>query len=110
MPTHTKTASFKATLMKKHIQQFITCLLEILARFLFFSWQIKMSNLLHVGLILIISKVFNILCLLCLCRNWEYLGNCQNEAVTSKLFFKMSAQVKWGGRLFWMDKKHIFNL
>ena len=33
----TKTADFKATPMKKHIWQFITCLLEIQARFLFFS-------------------------------------------------------------------------
>ena len=39
---------------------------------LFFSWQIKMSNLLHVGLILIISKVFTILCLLCL---WVFLAS-----------------------------------
>ena len=100
MPTHTKTANFNATLMKKHIQQFITCLLEILARFLCFSWQIKMSNLLHVGLILIISKVFSILCLLCLCRNWEYLGNFQNETVTSKLFFKNECPSKVRGKAF----------
>ena len=32
----TKTANFIATLMKKHISEFITCLLEIQARFLFF--------------------------------------------------------------------------
>ena len=32
----TKTANFIATPMKKHIYQFITCLLEIQARFLFF--------------------------------------------------------------------------
>ena len=54
-----------------------------------------MSNLLHVGLILIISKVFTILCLLYLCRNREYPGNFQNETAISKLFFQMSAQVKW---------------
>ena len=53
-----------------------------------------MSNLLNVGLTLIISKVFTILCLLCLCRNREYPGNFQNETVISKLFFQMSAQVK----------------
>ena len=48
------------------------------AKFLFFSWQIKISNILHVGLILIIGKVFTIL--------WstlpgirEYPGNFQNE-------------------------------
>ena len=32
----TKTANFKATPMKKHIYQFVTLLLEIQARFLFF--------------------------------------------------------------------------
>ena len=32
----TKTANFIATPMKKHIYQFLTCLLEIQARFLFF--------------------------------------------------------------------------
>ena len=42
--------------------------------FCFFSWQIKISNLLHVGLILII-RVFTILRLVCLCRNREYCGN-----------------------------------
>ena len=84
----TKTANFIATPMKKHIQQFITCLLEMQARFLFFSRQIKMSNLLHVGLILIISKVLTILCLLCLCRNREYPGNFQNKTLINKLFFQ----------------------
>ena len=53
-----------------------------------------MSNILHVGLILIITKVFTILCLLCLCRNREYPGNFQNETIISKLFFQMSVQVK----------------
>ena len=94
----TKTANFieKILSMKKYIQQLIsiTGLLEIQARFLFFSLQIKMSNLLHVGIILIISKVFTILCLLCLYRNREYPGNFHNETVISKLFFQMSAQVK----------------
>ena len=73
--------------------------------FCFFSWQIKMSNLLHVGLILIISKVLTNLCLLCLCRNREYPGNFQNETVISKLFFQMSAQVKWEGRPFWSGQE-----
>ena len=54
-----------------------------------------MSNLLHVGLILIISKVFIILCLLCMYSNREYPGNFQNKKVISKLFFQMSAHVKW---------------
>ena len=44
-----------------------------------------MSNLLHVGLILIISKVFTILCLLCLCRNREYHSNFQSKTVISTL-------------------------
>ena len=60
-----------------------------------FSLQIKMSNLLYVGLVLIISKVFTIFCLLCLCRNREYCGNFLKKTVISKqLFFQMSAQVK----------------
>ena len=36
---------------------------------------------------LIISKVFTFLCLLCLCGNWEYPGSIQNKAVSSKVFF-----------------------
>ena len=91
--------------MKKHIYQFITGLLEMQARFLFFSWQIKMSNLLHVGLILIISKVFNILCLFCLFRNREYPGNFQNKTLISKLFFQISAQLKWEGKPFWSGQE-----
>ena len=73
--------------------------------FCFFSWQIKMSNLLHVALILIISKVFTILCLLCLCRNREYPGNFQNKRVITKLFFQMCAQVKWEGMPFWSGQE-----
>ena len=69
-----------------------------------------MSNLLHVGLILIISKVFTILCLLCLCRNKWFYGNFQNKTVISKLFFQMSAQAKWEEGLFEVDKKHKFIL
>ena len=42
----------------------------------------------------IISKVFTILCLLCLCGNREYPGSFENKAGSSKLFFQMSAQVK----------------
>ena len=80
--------------VKKHIQQFSTCLLEIQVRFVFLVTYIKMSDLLHGRLMLIISKVFTILCLLCLCRNREYPGNFQNKTGISKLFFQMSAQVK----------------
>ena len=60
-----------------------------------FSRQIKMSNLLHVGLNLIISKVFTILCLLCQCRYQEYRGKFQSKtAISKQLFFQMSAQIK----------------
>ena len=89
----TKTANFIATPMKINIQLFITCLLEIQVRFDFFLTK-KMSNLLHVGLILIITKVFTILCLLFLCRNREYLDNFQNETLISKFLFQISVQVK----------------
>ena len=73
--------------------------------FCFFFWQIKMRNILHVGLILIISKVFVIFNLLCLCGNREYPGNFQNETVISKLYFQKSAQVKWEGRPFWSGQE-----
>ena len=66
----------------------------------FFLTKIKMSKqqiylpnyLLHIGLMLIISKVFTILCLLCLCGNREYRGSFQNKAASSKLFFQMSTK------------------
>ena len=81
-----KTAHFKAIHLWKNI--FSSLLPPPYWRykpgFCFFSWQIKMSNLLHIGLILIISKVLTILCLLCLCRNREYPGKFQNETVISK--------------------------
>ena len=102
----TKTANFikKILSMKKYIQQLIsiTGLLEIQARFLFFSLQIKMSNLLRVGIILIISKVFTILCLLSLCRNREYPHNFQknNSNQQALLSNNMTAQVKWDGMPF----------
>ena len=65
----------------------------------------KMSNLFHVGLILIISQMFAILCLPCLCKNREYPGNFRTETVISKLFFQMSAQVKLEEGFFEVDKK-----
>ena len=81
------------------------------SQFSVFCWQIKMRNLLHVGLILIISRVFTILCLLCLRMNREYCGNFQNKTVISKQFIsQMSAQVKWREGLFDVDKKHRFIL
>ena len=39
---------------------------------------------------LTISKVFTILCLLCLCGNREYPGSFQNKPVSSKLLFQLS--------------------
>ena len=107
--------SLKQLILKLHLwKNIFSSLLPAYWRykpgFCFFSWQIKMNNLLHVGLILIISKVFTILCLLCLCRNREYPGNFQNKTVISKLFFQMSAQAKWEEGLFEVDKKHKFIL
>ena len=43
---------------------------------------------------LIVSKVFTIFCLLCLCGNKEHPGKFLSKAVGSKLFFQMSAKVK----------------
>ena len=53
-----------------------------------------MSNRLHVGLILITSKVFTVPVYFACVGITEYPGNFQNETVISKLFFKRSAQVK----------------
>ena len=65
-----------------------------------------MSNVSHVRLILIISRVFTNLFLICLCRNREYHGNFQSKTVISKeLFCQKSAQVKWEGRPFWSGQK-----
>ena len=50
---------------------------------------------------LIISQMFTTLCLLSLYENIEYTGNFQNKSLSSKLFFQMSAQVKWERRTFW---------
>ena len=41
---------------------------------------------------LIIVDNVNQCCLLCLCGNREYPGSFQNKAVSSKLFFQMSAK------------------
>ena len=53
-----------------------------------------LNYLLHIGLMLIISKVFTILCLLRLCENIEYTRSFQNKAASIKFFFQVSAQVK----------------
>ena len=64
-----------------------------------------MSNLLHVGLILIIGKVHHTLVYFACVGIREYPGNFQNETVISKLFFKRSAQVKWEERPFWSGQE-----
>ena len=51
--------------------------------------------------------MFTILCLLCLYGNREYPSNFQSKSVSVKLFFQVSAQVKWKGRHFWSGRKHI---
>ena len=51
-----------------------------------------------------------ILCLLCLCGNRECPFTFENKAVTSKLFFQMSAQVKWEGRPIWSEEVKIYPL
>ena len=60
---------------------------------------------------LIISKMFTILCLLCLYGNREYPGSFRKKAVSSKLLFQMSAQVKWEERKpFWSGQAQIYPL
>ena len=82
--------------MKKHIYQFITCLLVMQARFLFFSWKIKMSNLFtcRINFDYWQSVHHSLVYFACVGLR-EYPGNFQNETVISKLFFKRSAQMKW---------------
>ena len=58
---------------------------------------------------LMTSQMFTILCLFSLYENKEYTGNFQNKSVSSKLFFQMSAQIKWEERTFEADK-HRFIL
>ena len=85
----TKTANFIATYLGKNI---FSSLLPACWRY---KTKIKISKqqiyllkyLLYIGLMLIISNMFSILCLLCLCGNREYPGSFQNKAVSSKLFF-----------------------
>ena len=49
---------------------------------------------------LIISKVFTILCLLCLCGNREYPGSFQNKAVSSS-FKRVPSEVRTKAFLKW---------
>ena len=45
--------------------------------------------------------MFIILFLLCLYGNREYPGSFQNKVLSSKLFFHVTAKVKWKGGSFW---------
>ena len=74
----------------------------------FFLTKVKMSKqhlnylpnyLVHIGLMLIISKVFTILCLLCLCGNRKYPRSFKKKAASSKLF-QISSRLKREGRPF----------
>ena len=82
--------------------------------FYFFSLhEIKMSKqhrfyslnyLWHIGLMLTISKVFSILCLLCLSWNREYTGSFQNKSLSSSFkwvskYFLFLAKLKEGGKV-----------
>ena len=68
--------------MKKHIQQFITCLLEIQGRFLFFSWQTKRSNLFRINSKLSCTYSRTYLFLRCLWEQEDH-SNFQNKSVNS---------------------------
>ena len=105
----TKAANFKATPMKKHIWQFITCLLVMQARFLFFFLTNKneLSLTCRINFDHWQSVPHSLVFFACVGIK-EYPGNFQNETVISKLFFKRSAKVKEG--LFEVDKKHRFIL
>ena len=76
---HLISLDFIATYEKTYLAVYYLLIGDTSQVSVFFSWQIKMNNLLHVGLILLISKVFTILCLICLCRNREYRGNFQTK-------------------------------
>ena len=58
---------------------------------------------------LIISKVFTIPCLLCVCGNREYPDSFQNKEVNTNLFFQMSTKSSEREGLFGVDK-HKFIL
>ena len=60
------------------------------------------SKLLHIGLMLIISKVFTILCLFCLCGNREYRGIFQNKAVSFS-FKRVPSEVRGKAFLKWIS-------
>ena len=61
-----------------------TCLVDTQARFLFFFSIYPLNYLLHVGLMLTISKMFKFLStLLCLHGDREYPGSFQNKLVSS---------------------------
>ena len=62
-----------------------------------------------------ISKVFTILCLLCLCGNREYPGSFQNKSVSSSFkwvlkYILFLAKLKGKGTLFGVDKHKFIDL
>ena len=64
---------------------------------------------------LTISKVFTILCLLCLCGNREYPGSFQNKLVSSSFkwvpkYILFLAKLKGEGRPFWSGQAYIYPL
>ena len=84
------------------------------------DFKIKMNNqhrfiiyLFHIGLMLTISKVFTILCLLCLYRYREYPGSFQNKSVSSSFkwlpkYILFLAKLKEEGRPFWSGQAKIY--
>ena len=71
--------------------------------------------LLHIGLMLAISKVLTIFCLLCLCANREYPGSFQNKQVSSSFkcvskYILFLTKLKGEGRPFWSGQAYIYPL
>ena len=64
---------------------------------------------------LTISKVFTIICLLCLCENWEYPSSFQNKSVSSSFkwvpkYIRLLAKLKGEGKPFRSGQAHIYLL
>ena len=74
-----------------------------------------LSYLLHIGLMLTISKVLTILCLLCLCGNRECQGSFPNKSVSCSLklvpkYILLLPKLKGEGRSFWSEQAWNKNL
>ena len=91
-----------------------------------------LNYLSHISLVLTISKVFTILCLLCLCGNREYPCSFQNKSVSSSFkwvpivignglttksydyivprYILFMAKLKGEGRSFWSGKAQLYLL